>query len=85
MLAAQAAQAGRWSEAAAQVRAFDAPRAALYTRIGTLASDTVSNAGLLRFATALTGIGGRMLGDTSRYFYRGMMSRDYALNPGVRG
>jgi hypothetical protein len=81
LLAVRSAQAGQWSEAAAQVRMFDAPRAALYTRIGTLARDTTTNAGLLRYATALAGAGGRLFTESSRYFYRGMMNRDYTLNP----
>ncbi len=81
LLAVRAAQAGQWSAAASQVRPFDAPRAALYTRIGTLARDTVSNAGLLRYAGALAAAGGRLFNESSRYFYRGLMNRDYALNP----
>jgi len=81
LLAVRSAQAGQWGEAAAQVRTFDAPRAALYTRIGTLARDTTTNAGLLRYATALAGAGGRLFTESSRYFYRGMMNRDYTLNP----
>lgn len=81
LLAMRAAQAGQWSDAAAQVRPFDAPRAALYTRIGALTRDTATNAGLLRYATALAGAGGRLFNESSRYFYRGMMNRDYALNP----
>ncbi len=81
VLAMRAAQAGHWTAAAAQVRPFDARRAALYARVGMFVRDTMSNDGLLRYATTLSGIGGRMFADSSRYFYRGMMSRDYALNP----
>ena len=81
LLASRSAQAGQWSEAAVQVRPFDAPRAALYTRIGALVRDTATNAGLLRYATALAGAGGRLFNESSRFFYRGMMNRDYALNP----
>ena len=81
VLATRAAQAGRWSEAAATVRDIDAPRAALYTRLGTLARDTASNAGLARFAAALSGASGRLFYESSRYYYRGMMNRDYTLYP----
>ena len=81
LLAVRSAQAGRWSDAAAQVQSFDVARAALYTRIGTLARDTSSNAGLLRYANAVAGSSGKLFNESSRYFYRGMMNRDYALNP----
>jgi len=85
VLAVRAAQGGHWSDAATQVRAFDAPRAALYARIGTLAADTVTNAGLLRYATALAGAGGRLFHESSRYFYRGMMNRENTLSPRWEG
>lgn len=81
LLAVRAAQAGRWSDAAAEVKPVDVPRAALYMRIGTLARDTTSNAGLLRYANAVAGSAGKLFNESSRYFYRGMMNRDYALNP----
>ncbi|MCC7054895.1 MAG: hypothetical protein IT355_16605 [Gemmatimonadaceae bacterium] len=81
VLAVRAANAGRWTEAAAQVQAFDAARAARYTRLGTLAGDTGSDAGLLRYATALAAGGGTVFYEQSRYFYRGMMNRDYTLYP----
>lgn len=81
VLAARAAQAGRWSDAAALVQPFDAPRAARYAKLGTLARDTTSTAGLLRFATSLSAMGGTVFHEQSRYAYRGMMNRDYALYP----
>jgi hypothetical protein len=81
VLATRAAQAGRWDAAAAQVRPVDAARAARYTQIGTLARDTASNAGLLRFADALAAAHGKVFYEETRYFYRGMMDRDYALAP----
>ena len=81
LLATRAAQTGQWSDAALQVRTFDTKRAELYMRIGTLARDTATNAGLLRYATALAGAGGRLFSESSRYFYRGMMNREYTLNP----
>ena len=81
LLAVRAAQAGRWSDAAAQVQAIDALRATRYSRIGVLARDTVSNAGLLRYATSLSAAGGTLFSESSRYVYRGMMNRDYTLDP----
>lgn len=81
LIAARAAQEGRWSDAAAEVREVDAARAALYLRIGTLARDTVTNAGLQRFASGLTAASGRLFPESSRYFYRGMMNREYTLYP----
>lgn len=81
VLAARAAQAGRWDESAAQVRAVDARRAALYTRLGVLSRDTSSNAGLQKFAAALGAANGQLFHESSRYFYRGMMDRDYTLYP----
>lgn len=81
VLAMRAAQAGRWADAARLVHSVDAPRAARYLRIGTLVRDTSTNAGLLRFAMALSGLEGQLFSERSRYFYRGMMSRHYALDP----
>ena len=85
VLAVRAAQAGRWADAAAEVRAVDARRSALYARIGGLAGDTVSDAGLLRFADALAGAHGQLFFEASRYYYRGMMYRDYTLYPRWQG
>jgi hypothetical protein len=81
VLAMRAAQAGRWDDAASQVRPVDAPRAARYAQIGVLARDTMSNAGLLRFARALGLAHGQLFTEATRYFYRGLVSRDYELSP----
>ena len=85
VLAMRAAQAGRWSDAAALVRPVDAGRAAQYLRVGALAADTASNAGLQRFARGAAAAHGRMFFESTRYFYRGMMQRDYALAPANDG
>jgi hypothetical protein len=81
VLAMRAAQVGRWDEAAAQVRSIDAGRAARYAQLGALSRDTVSNAGLLRFARAMSAAHGQLFFEATRFFYRGMMSRDYELSP----
>ncbi len=81
VLATRAAQAGQWNAAAAQVQRVDAARAARYARVATLVRDTVSNAGLLRFAQALAVMHGQLFYEETRYFYRGMMYRDYDLGP----
>ncbi len=81
VLAVRAAQAGHWIDAAAHVQSFDAARATRYKSLGALSNDTVTNAGLLRFATALANANGTVFYEQSRYFYRGMMYRDYALFP----
>ncbi len=81
VLANRAARSGKWDEAAAIVRPIDAARATRYTRISTLSRDTVSNAGLQRFAQALGSYNGQLFYEATRYFYRGMMYRDYALAP----
>ena len=81
VVSARAAHRGQWDEAAAQIRSVDAPRAARYARIATLARDTMSNAGLLRFAQALAVSNGQLFYEATRYFYRGMLYRDYALSP----
>ena len=81
VLATRAAQLGHWDDAAAQVRSVDVARAARYARIATLSRDTMSNAGLQRFAQALAASNGQMFYEATRYFYRGMLYRDYALSP----
>jgi hypothetical protein len=81
VLAMRAAQAGRWDDAAAQVRSVDAGRAARYAQLGVLSRDTVSNAGLLRFARAMSAAHGQLFFEATRFFYRGMVSRDYELSP----
>ena len=85
VLAARSAQAGHWSEAALHVQSFDAGRAGRYKSLGALALDTITNAGLLRFAAALSAANGTVFYEQSRYFYRGMMYRDYALFPRYAG
>ncbi|MDZ7629926.1 MAG: hypothetical protein U5K74_00875 [Gemmatimonadaceae bacterium] len=60
VLATAAARAGRWNDAASEVRDIDPRRAAQYTRLGTLARDTMTNAGLQRFAAALSAAGGQV-------------------------
>ncbi len=82
VLATRAAGSGKWDEAAAMVRPSDAPRATRYARIAALARDTATNAGLQRFAQALGSYNGQVFYEATRYFYRGMMYRDYALAPG---
>ena len=81
VLATRAAQLGHWDDAAAQVRPVDVARAARYARIATLARDTMSNVGLQRFAQALAASNGQLFYEATRYFYRGMLYRDYALSP----
>ncbi|MBC7841368.1 MAG: hypothetical protein H7099_03620 [Gemmatimonadaceae bacterium] len=81
VVATRAGQDGRWNDAAAQVRTIDAPRAARYTRIAALARDTISNAGLQRYAQALAASNGQLFYEATRYFYRGMMHRNWDLSP----
>lgn len=81
VLATRAAQLGQWDSAAVQVRGFDAARAARYARIAALARDTASNAGLQRFAQALSALNGQLFYESTRYFYRGMVYRDFELAP----
>ncbi len=82
VVATRAAHQGKWDDAAAAVRSVDAARAARYARIGVLARDTVSNAGLLRFARAAGALHGQLFYESTRLFYRGMVSRDYELSDG---
>jgi hypothetical protein len=81
VLAMRAAQRGAWDEAAQVLRPVDAARAARYTRIGVLARDTTSNAALLQFARGVAAQHGQLFFEATRYFYRGMMYRDYELGP----
>jgi hypothetical protein len=81
VLATRAAQRGQWDVAAAQVRPVDGARAARYARIGVLSRDTASNAGLQRFAAALASSNGQIFYEATRYFYRGMMWRNWELSP----
>jgi hypothetical protein len=81
VLATRAAQSGQWDDAGAMVRPIDAPRATRYARIATLVRDTASNAGLQRYAQALASYNGQLFYEATRYFYRGMMYRDYELLP----
>jgi hypothetical protein len=81
ILANRAATAGRWADAAAMVQPIDVPRAVRYTRIGTLSADTTGNAGLLRFARALGAANGALFFESRRYFFRGMVAREWSLSP----
>jgi hypothetical protein len=81
VLANRAALGGRWRDAATLVQPVDAARAARYTRLGILAADSGSVAGLLRFARALEASHGKLFFEARRYFHRGIVSRDWALSP----
>jgi hypothetical protein len=85
VVATRASQAGRWDEAAAIVRPSDAARAARYARLGALSLDTASSAGLSRFAKAIADSHGALFYEATRYFYRGMQGRDYALTQPAEG
>jgi hypothetical protein len=53
--------------------------------MATLVRDTTSDAGLLRFAQAMAAANGQVFYEATRYFYRGMMNRDYDLAPDQTG
>ena len=81
VIATRAAQDGRWTDAASAIRPVDLPRSARYARIAMLAHDTLSNAGLQRYAQALATSNGQLFYEATRYFYRGMMNRNWDLSP----
>ena len=48
--------------------------------LATLARDTLSNAGLQRYGQALATSTGQLFYEATRYFYRGMMDRNWDLS-----